>query len=62
MLYAGRIKGRLTDAELAQLNRLLEQAMEIITGARRTPDDGESRMVALTFAMSPVPVGRSGRT
>jgi DNA-binding transcriptional ArsR family regulator len=53
-LWAARIKARLTAAQSARLSSLLARAADLIVSASRKPPGPDTRLVALTFAMTPV--------
>jgi predicted transcriptional regulator len=58
-LWAGRIRGGLSDTELREVNRLINALIRTFRPLRQA----ESRLYELTFVLAPTPIGhvRSGR-
>lgn len=51
-LWASRVEGTLTGAEIERLNRILSEAIELVMSGRRRPDVG-ARVHQLTWVSSP---------
>ena len=51
-LWAGRNKGWVNQKKLAEINRLLERAQQLLQGPRRA---GCDRLVSLSFVIAPLP-------